>query len=40
MPIGELHRKKLRKNLALLALIFGFCALIFSISIIKMSAGH
>ncbi len=37
MPIEELHRKKLKKNLAVLALIIGFVALVFAISIVKMS---
>lgn len=39
MPIEELHKKKLKKNLVLLGLIFGFCALIFFVSIIKMGAA-
>jgi hypothetical protein len=36
MPIDNLHKKKLKKNLAVLALVFGFCALIFAVSILKM----
>jgi hypothetical protein len=39
MPIEELHKKKLKKNLALLGLILGFCGLIFAVSIIRMSGG-
>lgn len=39
MPIEELHRKKLKKNLVVLGLIFGFCALIFAVSIVRMKAG-
>ena len=39
MPIEELHRKKLKKNLAVLALITGFCVLVFCISLVKMSGG-
>ena len=37
MPIEEIHRKKLKKNLAVLAMLFGFCALIFAVSITKMA---
>jgi hypothetical protein len=39
MPIEDLHKKKLKKNLAVLALLLGFCALLFAVSIVKMS-GH
>lgn len=34
---SELHKKKAKKNYAVLAIIFGFVALIWVISIIKMS---
>ncbi len=37
MPIEELHKKKLKKNLAVLGLIVSFVALVFCISIVKMS---
>lgn len=37
MPKTELHNKKLKKNLLALAMIFGFCALIWSITIIRIS---
>ncbi len=39
MPIEEIHKRKLKKNLAVLALILGFCALVFGISIIRMKGG-
>lgn len=38
MPKGELHKKKLKKNLLVLAIIFGLVALIWGITIIRMSA--
>ena len=37
MPIEQLHKSKLKKNFAVLALIIGFCGLVFAVSIIKMS---
>lgn len=37
MPHSELHKKKLKKNLLVLAIIAGFIALIWGITIIKMS---
>ncbi len=36
MPHSELHKKKLKKNLAVLGLIFGFCALVWAITMIKI----
>jgi hypothetical protein len=39
MPIEELHKQKLKKNIAVLALIIGFVALVFVISIVKMSGN-
>ena len=39
MPIEKLHKEKLKKNLAVLALIVGFVALVFAISIVKMSGN-
>lgn len=39
MPIDNLHKKKLTKNLAVLALILGFCAMVFAVSIVRMSGG-
>ena len=35
MPLSELHRKKRLKNLALLAAIAGWCALIFYVALIR-----
>tara|TARA_B100001093_G_C26542123_1_gene890790 strand:+ start:141 stop:263 length:123 start_codon:yes stop_codon:yes gene_type:complete len=37
MPHSELHKKKAKKNWTVLALIFAFIALVFAVSIIKMS---
>ena len=39
MPHGELHQRKIGKNLAMLGLIFGLVALIFAISIFRMAAN-
>ena len=39
MPLDELHRKKRSKNYAVLALVMGWCALIFVVSIIRMKEG-
>lgn len=36
MPIEDLHKKKLKKNLILLAVIFAWIALIWVITMIKM----
>tara|TARA_R110001592_G_scaffold29350_10_gene106671 strand:- start:51600 stop:51716 length:117 start_codon:yes stop_codon:yes gene_type:complete len=36
MPLSELHKKKAKKNYAVLAAIFALVALIFVISVIKM----
>jgi len=39
MPHTDLHKKKIKKNFAVLGLIFGWVALIFIISMIKVSNG-
>jgi hypothetical protein len=39
MPIGELHKRKFKKNMAVLAMIVGFCALVAAITMIKISAN-
>jgi len=39
MPHSALHKKKLTKNLAVLGVIFGFCAIIFAVTMIKISQG-
>ena len=36
MPISNLHKIKLKKNLAVLAIIIGFMALIWVITILKI----
>lgn len=38
MPIGQVHRKKLKTNLAILLLVLGFCALIWAITMVKIAA--
>lgn len=37
MPLGSVHRRKFKSNLALLALIIGFVTLIFVITMVKMA---
>lgn len=37
MPFSKLHKKKRTKNFLILALVFGWCLLIYFISIIKMA---
>lgn len=37
MPLDDLHKKKFKKNLAVLAGIFGFCVLIVIITMIKIA---
>lgn len=37
MPLDELHRKKLKKNLTVMALLLGFAALVWVISMIKIA---
>ncbi len=39
MPHSELHRKKLWKNMALGAALFGFIALFWIITMIKIAAN-
>lgn len=39
MPHTDLHKKKLKKNLAILAMIVAFCALIWAITVIRISGG-
>ncbi len=35
----EVHKKKLKKNLAVLGMIMGFCALIWVITMIRIAGG-
>jgi hypothetical protein len=37
MPHSEIHKKRLIKNLILLAMIFGWCALIWVLTMVKMA---
>jgi hypothetical protein len=39
MPIEKLHKLKLKKNLLILALIFGWVALIWFITMVKVNHG-
>jgi hypothetical protein len=39
MPLTDIHKKKRLKNLTVLAVVLGWCALIFVISIIRMKEG-
>lgn len=36
MPHSEMHKQKLKKNLAVLGIIAGLCVILFMITIIKM----
>lgn len=39
MPIGKPHKSRFKKNLVVLAIVFGIVALIYMITLIKMSGG-
>ena len=39
MPLSDLHKKKRAKNLMMLALIFAWIALVWAITMVKMSNG-
>ncbi len=39
MPHSELHKKKLKKNLAVFGAILGLCALILIVTIIKLQGS-
>lgn len=39
MPVGDMHKKKKTKNLVVLALIAGWCVLIWAVTMIKLSAA-
>ena len=39
MPYSDLHKKKLKKNLADLGAILGLCALILIVTIIKLQGS-
>ncbi len=39
MPKSDIHKKKLKKNLALIGAIFGFVALIWIITMIKIAGA-
>ena len=37
MPLNETHKKKLKKNLMILALIFAWCALIWAVTMVRIA---
>jgi hypothetical protein len=37
MPHSELHKRKLKKNLAVLAMVLGFIALVWAITMIRIA---
>lgn len=39
MPIGEMHKQKKTKNIALLIIMFSLVALFFSITVIKFNSN-
>ena len=39
MPHSELHERRKSKNIAVLAGVFGFVAIVFVITILKLTAG-
>lgn len=39
MPLDDLHKKKFKKNLAVLGLIAGFCVLVWAITVIRIAQG-
>lgn len=36
MPYSDLHKQKFKKNLIVLGIVLGFCAVLLAITIIKM----
>ena len=38
-PVSEMHRKRRKRNIALVLVIFGVAALFYVMSIIRMSGG-
>lgn len=40
MPLSPVHKDKLKTNLAILGLIAAFCAIIFGITVVRISAGE
>jgi hypothetical protein len=38
MPIEKLHKDKFKTNIAILVALLAFCALLFGITIVKMSS--
>ncbi|MGQ0526829.1 MAG: hypothetical protein ACT4OY_02175 [Alphaproteobacteria bacterium] len=37
MPVGQVHKRKFSRNLAIIAAIFAFCALVWTITMVKMA---
>ena len=40
MPISDIHKKKLKKNIAIALLIFLWCAIIWAVTMIKIANAH
>jgi hypothetical protein len=40
MPISDLHKKKLKKNLTILAIIAGLCLLIYAVTMIRITSAE
>lgn len=39
MPLSDMHKKKMKKNLAVLAIIFALVAGLFAITMLRMNGG-
>ena len=37
MPTGDVHKRKLKKNIAVFGLVVGVCVLIWAVTMIKIS---
>lgn len=40
MPHSDLHKQKFKKNLTVLAIVLGLCAILLAVTIIKMSPAN
>lgn len=39
MPHSPIHKQKLKKNLAVLAIVVGLCALLWAVTMIRIAGG-
>lgn len=39
MPVSELHKKKLKKNIAVLLAVVGFMVIVFFVTVIRIKTG-